>query len=388
MGDQPPPWLEVLLQRQTESITSVIDRHLSSIHGPDQPKSPPKKKTKKSGIAAPPPIPDSHPHDSDSDDDFERRFGHLIGTGSDADVTRDGRHREDSPEDYQEEDHEDSQDKDHHREDRESGNISDDNASVDDDLVKVLQKVPNWDTSSSITKFIMESADAPLPDVFLKDLDEEHVPVERLQKYFVPPSMPRRLYRAIARMKSKGAFKTEKAIFAAQTELFIIAKPLLSAFMKLRPIRDQVSEASSLLSISLHGIFSVSLKLSIARKENVRFLFKEALADVLYTYAPSHCSIFGGDSFSSQVEKATKESKVDLSWSKARPTVPYQPFRNQGFRTRGTARYYQDRQAQRGRRGGYRNRGYYNNNDNYNPNYNRKSGQQKSKKAAAAGKNQ
>ena len=118
----------------------------------------------------------------------------------------------------------------------------------------------------------------------------------------------------------------------------------------------------------------------------MRFLFKEALADVLYTFAPRYCSLFGGDSFNSQVEKASKESKVDLSWPRARPSVPYQPFRSQGFRTRGTARFYQDRQTQRGRRGGYRNRGYYNY-DGYNPNY-RKSGQQKSKKAAAGSKNQ
>ena len=394
MGDQPPPWLEAMLRRQTDSLTAVIDKHLSSLHGPDQPGSPPKKRTKKSVTTVPPPLSDSHPHESDSDDDFEKRFGHLIGTGDDADVARDGRHHEeDSPDDSNEEDHEGFKDKDTRKgdirkEDRQSGDVSDDNASVDEDIVTVLKKVPNWDTSSSITKFIMDSADAPLPGEFLKTLDEEHVPVEKLQSYFVPPAMPRRLYRAIARMKSKGAFKTERAMFAAQSELFIIAKPLLSAFIKLRPLGDQVSEARSLLSISMHGIFSVSLGLSTARRENVRFLFKEALADVLYTYAPSHCSMFGGDSFNSQVEKATKESKVDLSWPKSRPSVPYQPFRSQGFRTRGTARYYQDRQAQRGRRGGYRNRGYYNNNnDGYNPN-NKKTGQQKSKKAAAGAKNQ
>ena len=389
MGDQPPPWLAAMIKLQTDSLTAVIDKHLSSVHGPDQPNSPPKKRTRKSVTAVPPSISDSHPHESDSDDDFEKRFGHLIGTGDDADVSRDGRHREDdAPEDCHEDDLEYSGDKVRHSDEHQSGDLSDDNASIDVDIVKVLQKVPNWDTSSSITKFITDSADTPLPDEYLKNLDDEHVPVEKLQSYFVPPSMPRRLYRSIAKMKSKGAFKTERAMFAAQSELFIIAKPLLSAFIKLRPLGDQVSEARRLLSISIHGIFSVSLKLSVARRENVRFLFKEALADVLYTYAPRHCSLFGGDSFNSQVEKATSESKVDLSWPKTRPSVSYQPFRNQGFRTRGSARYYQDRQGQRGRRGGFRNKGYNNNyNGGYNPN-NKKSGQQKSKKDSAGTKNQ
>ena len=124
---------------------------------------------------------------------------------------------------------------------------------------------------------------------------------------------------------------------------------------------------------------SVSLKLSRARRENVRFLFKEQLADVLYNYAPRHCSIFGGDGFGSQVEKAAKEAKLDIAWSKSRPSAPYQPFRYpgyQGFRYNGGASQYFHNQ--RGRRGGNRSRG-----SGYRGN---KSGSQKSKKGSGSGK--
>ena len=138
-----------------------------------------------------------------------------------------------------------------------------------------------------------------MPDEFLKKLNEEYVPNAKLQEYFEPPKLPTRLWKAIVRMKSKGALKTEKGMFAAQAELFVIAKPLLAAFIKLRHLGSQVSEACELLSISLHGIFSVSLKISRARRENVRFLFKDELADVLYTYCPCYCSLFDGDSFNS-----------------------------------------------------------------------------------------
>ena len=421
MGDRPPAWMNEFIRLQADSMSAVMERSLSAFLRPSQPEypsgpsqepraepshpeAPPKKKTKKTN--KPPSSPVSHPQ-SDSEEEFEKRYGHLISKGDDDDVSRDGRrHEEDDSEDEdtRREDHqEDTRRKDHQedtrREDRREDTRredhqdeerppkdnctgSDSDASVDNDLVKVLQKVPNFDTSSSISYFIRDSADNPMPDEFLKQLNDEHVPNEKLQKYFLPPSMPTRLYKSIARMKSKGALKTEKAMFAAQTELFIIAKPLLAAIIKLRPLGEQVGEARGELSISLHGIFSVSLKISRARRENVRFLFKEALADILYSYPPRYCSLFGGDSFNSQVEKASKESKIDLSWSKSRPTVPYQPFRNQGFRTGGNTGYtgYYNRQTQRGRRGNYRGRGGYNNN--------KKSGFQKSKRGSGGGKSQ
>ena len=105
------------------------------------------------------------------------------------------------------------------------------------------------------------------------------------------------------------------------------------------------------MSVSLHGMYSVSLKISRARRENVRFLFKEALAEALYAFNPSYSQLFGGSSFSSQVEKAAKEAKIDLSWSKPGPSKQ-QPFRSsgsQGFQYSGGAGKYFSRQS-RGRR--------------------------------------
>ena len=84
----------------------------------------------------PPGSPTSHPHDSDEDDEFERRFGHLIGNGSDMDDT-------------------------HSATGHESGWMDDDDddaASVDEDLLVILNKVPNWDTGSSIRMFISSSS--------------------------------------------------------------------------------------------------------------------------------------------------------------------------------------------------------------------------------------
>ena len=43
----------------------------------------------------------------------------------------------------------------------------DDNESVDEDLVEVLEKVPNWETNVSIKKLIVKIVDRPLPKQML-----------------------------------------------------------------------------------------------------------------------------------------------------------------------------------------------------------------------------
>ena len=139
-------------------------------------------------------------------------------------------------------------------------------------------------------------------------------------------------------MKSKTAIKTKRAMYNAQKQLFITSKPLLSALMDLKPLGELVSKAREKLSISLQGIYSVSLRISRARRENVRFLFKFALAEVLFSFDPTHSSLFGGSSFSSQVEKAAKEAKLDLTWSKPKSKTfnsfqPFQAYGQGGFPT-------------------------------------------------------
>ena len=385
--EQPPAWMSAMIQSQTASLSSILERHLASQLPADKP---PKKKKSKKSKNKPPSSPRSHPQDSD--DDFDRRFGHLIGNGVDDD---DGHRLEDD--DLVIGSQGVVTDKKRPREDPSSDEDSDGSGSVDEDLVRIQKSVPNWPLSHSIQRFFHDSADDPLPEEYLKDLNNEYVPQEKLQKFFAPPHMPTRLYKRIARMPSKGAFRTEKAMYAAQTELFIIAKPMVASFVKLRGLRgdgvqEAVKEARSMICIGMHGIFSVSLKISKARRENVKFLFKESLAEALYAFPPSHLCLFGGVDFYTQMEKACKEAKIELLWPKQRPSNPNQSFRNQGFRNNAGAGYF-GRQFQRGRRGGYRGRGYYggtsrfynynNNNNNY-----RKSGYQKSKRGSGGGKSQ
>ena len=352
MSDDPPPWFKKFMQ---QLVGAEEPEQTSKRPNDDAGPSTPSKslKTSSKGTVPPkargPPVPEDDTANN-SEDEFDKRFGHLFNTD-------DTEHSNSDPIVNSPEETDDN------------NNVvinaledeDDDNESVDEDLVEVLEKVPNWETNVSIKKFIVKVVDRPLPKQMLEDLSKDYTPSDLLQKYFLPPKMPPRLLKTINKMKNKNAIITERALYNAQEQQLIIAKPLVSALIDLKPLGPSVSKAREKMSVSLHGIFSVSLQLSHARRSNVRFLFKEALADVLYSYEPTYSSIFGGTDFSSQVEKAAKEAKLDHSWSKTK-TVKQPPFRNKsGFPGSNNAgKYFYQRQNQRPR----------NHNPNYNPNYN------------------
>ena len=311
--------LESLITKQTASISSLTEKLSSYINDSSDP--PLAKRPKPSEDSSQPDKSDP-PSKSDSDEEFDRRYGHLFGTN----VNDDGS--------SEEEESDDNVDDDIGTEDNNNNinlEVVSDGESIDEDLLEILDKNPNWQNSSSIRKFIEKTIDRPLPDDMLKNISETYCPKENMQEFFVAPKMPRRLYKAMSRMRGKNALRTEQALYSAQSELFIVTKPIIEALKELKPLGPQVSKSRELLSISLHGYYSVSLKISKARRSNVRFLFKEALADVLFTYPPNHVSLFGGVDFSSQIEKAAKEAKLDFSWSKPKKKQSFRPQSSKGF---------------------------------------------------------
>ena len=326
----PTKFLEKLLNftpHQSASLSSFFTN--LGVSSSNESSVPPAKRQKtQGGATAPHPSPNpSRVNDYDPDDDFDARFGHLIGSNVNNDDPAQSDHSEplDNPlDDTLEQAGLDSV-------------MSDGEESVDEALVEITDKIPNWDPYSQLKKFISKTIDRQLPEQMLNHLNDEFVPPSEMQKFFIPPIMPKRLYITISKMKSKSAIKTEKAMYNAQKELLVTVKPLLISLTELKPLGEPVKLAREKLSISIQGLFSTSLKISYARRENVRFLFKNSLADVLYGYEPNHHSLFGGSSFASQIEIAAKEAKLDLSWAKAPPKPKqFMPFRTynqsqQGF---------------------------------------------------------
>ena len=323
----------------SEQVTPPIS---DSSKRPNDQQYPPSKIPKTDNGSLPPKAHGPPSHNED-DDEFDRRFGHLSNSNLDDNDNEENNDGNDIGNDNDNDDDENIGTDDNNNVVEED---HDDSESIDGDLVEILEKVPNWETSPSIKNFIIKCVDRPLPKQMLEDLSKDYTPSELLQKYFVPPKMPPRLFKRISKMSNKNAIATERALYKAQEQQFTIAKPLISALIDSKPFGKAVSEAREKMSITLHGIFSVSLQISHARRSNIRFLFKEALADALFSHDPNHTSLFGGTDFSSQVEKAVKEAKLDFSWSKSK--VNKQSFRKPGFSgSNNAAKYFYQRSNSR-----------------------------------------
>ena len=377
MSDKVPVWLEALIEKQTASITGAISQQLSSIISDQASESSVNSvklksaKTKCSDLCDAVPAKKARTHDVEDDgDEFDRRFGHLFNLDVNNNV-----HNSDSDGDGSDV----VSDKLDEIVDESgtaaagasaagssaagastAGALDDDDAvSVDDDLVDGSGQAENWDLSSSIAQFLVSNVDKSLTDEFLTQISHSFIPKDKFLAMFTAPKMPKRLFTILHRMKSKAAAKTERALFNAQTQLLVVAKPIINAISVLKPLGKDVSEAREMLGVSLRGMFSVSLAISKARRENVRFLFKPALADVLYDHEPTHLSLFGGTSFVSQIEKASKEAKLDLTWGKKKDAK--QPFRSQpGFPSQRGPGRFQDYRYGRGYFSGNRSSSNYN----------------------------
>ena len=189
-----PKWIEALIASQTASLSSAISKQLSSfLSSKDTDNPAPKRPMPIEEVPSPKKSTSRPRSEEDEDDEFDAKFSHLFSSG----VCERRPPLEES---------------DYGNEIDSAGASgfyiadSDGEASQDDDLVDILDKVPNWDTGSSITSFIKNKIDVPLPEEMLKQLNEDYMPNEDLQAYFLPPKMPPCLFNALARMKFKGAY--------------------------------------------------------------------------------------------------------------------------------------------------------------------------------------
>ena len=217
--EEPPRWFKKYLESQMSNADSSNASEEAKRPKPSGSNPQPQKKPRPSC-------------DTDSEAEFDQRFGHLFEHDVCDNKDESDHDTEDPSSDLFNKDHNNN---DTHSEGEES---------VDEDLVEVLHKVPNWDASSSIRKFISKTIDRPLPEDMIKTLNEDYIPSPDLEEFFTPPKLPKRLYKAISRMKSKCALKVEQNLYSTQAELFVIAKPLVAALIDLKPL-GPFSQSSS-----------------------------------------------------------------------------------------------------------------------------------------------
>ena len=146
--DKPPKWIKALLEEQTNSLKSIINDALTVNNSTDQPskrlKSNPTPKQKVLKQRKP-----AH----ESDDDFDTRFGHLIGLNVNHDNEDDDDEDNDNDDNDNDDDHYDEEEDDDEAATAAADTDHDDlNESIDEDLVEILDKTPNWEPNTSLKK--------------------------------------------------------------------------------------------------------------------------------------------------------------------------------------------------------------------------------------------
>ena len=146
-----PKWLgkiEALIIKQTASMSTLTEKltHIFEEESDNQDDAsssnpPPAKRPKPTAV---PLQMSSPPCLSDSEDEFDRRFGHLFGADLDEDESE---VHENNTDNLLKNCFGESEDENNNLEE-----VSDGEESIDNDLMQLLDKTPNWDTSSSIRK--------------------------------------------------------------------------------------------------------------------------------------------------------------------------------------------------------------------------------------------
>ena len=150
---------------------------------PNTEEGPPSKIAKTSKGSLPPKAhgPPSH---NEEDDEFDRRFGLLFNSNLDDLIPN----NDDDHDNSNDNDHDDSINAD------DNNNVvvedNDDSESIDGDLVDILEKVPNFETSPSIKKLIIKCVDRPLPKQMLEDLSKDYTPSELFKNILFPLRCP------------------------------------------------------------------------------------------------------------------------------------------------------------------------------------------------------
>ena len=193
---------------------------------------------------------------------------------------------------------------------------------MDEDLFQGYTMTPNWVLASEVTSWLSSVNSKEVPTQVSKEIDQSYIPPVEHQPLFTPPQLPKAIHDKLhtaPKYISKVPKLVNEHLLKAQKELGIAQKPmseLLSFYYteQFAAIKDIVPEISdilnahkALLSQGIALIISASIKISKARKDNLRPIFK--LQSVL-RQDPTSSQVLGTDDLAGLAEKSTKEQKA------------------------------------------------------------------------------
>ena len=193
---------------------------------------------------------------------------------------------------------------------------------MDDALFQGYTLAPNWDLASQVTSWLASVNSKEVPAQVSKEIDQTYIPPVEHQPLFAPPQLPKAIHdklQAAPKYISKVPKLVNEHLLKAQKELIIAQKPLAELlsfyyteqFATIKDIIPEIAEIlnahKALLSQGIALTVSASLKISKARKDNLRPIFK--LHSVL-RQDPTSTQVLGTDDLAGLAEKSTKEQKA------------------------------------------------------------------------------
>ena len=195
-------------------------------------------------------------------------------------------------------------------------------APIDDQLFQGYSQMPNWNPASQVLTWFASINNKEVPSQVSKDLSDTLIPKVEYQPLFAPPQLPKAIHdrlHSAPKYLSKIPKMVNEHLLKAQKELTIANKTFTDTlsfyysdqFIAIKEIIPEISDIleghKSILSQGMALVISASLKISKARKDAIRPIFK--LPAVL-RQDPTAAQVLGTDDLASLSEKTSKEQKA------------------------------------------------------------------------------
>ena len=192
----------------------------------------------------------------------------------------------------------------------------------DDGLFQGYNQKPNWDPADEVIVWLKTICDKEVPSNVSKEIFEAFMPPVEIQPLFTPPKLPAAIsdrFAMVPKYISRVPKMVNDHLCRAQKELAVAYKPFLEIlsfyyspqYESLKEILPEIcpimDSHKGLLSQGIALIVSAGLKISKARKDALRPIFKTSA--VLRGY-PTASQVLGTDDLASLSDKASKEQKA------------------------------------------------------------------------------
>lgn len=193
---------------------------------------------------------------------------------------------------------------------------------IDDDLFQAYNQLPNWNPAPDVLIWLKAIGDKEVPPSVTKEIFDAYVPPIDQQPLFAPPKLPQAIVDKLT-SAPKNIAKVPKIVNdhlnRAQKELAVAYKPFIEVltfyysveFANLKEIVPEISQTLSshkaLLSQGLALMVSAGIKISKARKDSLRPIFR---FPAVLRENPTASQVLGTEDLASLSERTSKEQKA------------------------------------------------------------------------------